>query len=77
MNRTFSLDDVGGRLGELVASLAPGDEVVLTRDQHPVAKLVPIAEGERAVRPCEPGSAKDTQHWMSPDFNDSLDEFGE
>ncbi|MCF7959375.1 MAG: hypothetical protein K9M08_01420 [Pirellula sp.] len=27
--------------------------------------------------PCEPGTAKDTKHWMAPDFDAPLDDFSE
>lgn len=27
--------------------------------------------------PCQPGTAKDTNHWMAPDFDAPLDDFSE
>ena len=71
---TLNLDDVQARLREIVAGLQPGEEVVLTDNGQPLAKLVKM---KRTSWPCEPGSAKDTVHWMAPDFNAPLEEFKE
>ena len=68
----------GGKLAELVEQVAAGDEeIVLTRDGRPVAKLVaadPPAAGN--LRPREPGSAEGMV-WMSDDFDDPLEDFAE
>jgi antitoxin (DNA-binding transcriptional repressor) of toxin-antitoxin stability system len=37
---TVSLEEAQATLPQLVESLAPGEEVVITRDAQPVAKLV-------------------------------------
>jgi antitoxin (DNA-binding transcriptional repressor) of toxin-antitoxin stability system len=57
-----------------VASLQPGEEVVLTENGQPIAKLVKTA---RTSWPCKAGSAKDAIHWIAPDFDAPLDEFKE
>jgi antitoxin (DNA-binding transcriptional repressor) of toxin-antitoxin stability system len=44
---TISLEEAQTRLPELVAGLGPGEEVILTRDDEPVARLV----GEAAKGP--------------------------
>lgn len=71
---TLNLDDVQAHLREILAGLQPGEEVVLTDSGQPVAKLVKTG---RTSWPCKAGSAKDTVHWMAPDFNAPLDEFKE
>jgi antitoxin (DNA-binding transcriptional repressor) of toxin-antitoxin stability system len=38
---TATVEDVQARLPEILDHLAPGQEVVITRDGKPVAKLVP------------------------------------
>ncbi len=40
MQTTMALEDIKVTLPELLDSLAPGDVVILTRNQEPVAKLV-------------------------------------
>ena len=40
MQTTLAVEDIKLTLPELLDSLAPGDEVILTRNHQPVAKLV-------------------------------------
>ena len=37
-----TIEEAQTRLPELIAALKPGEEVVLTRDDLPVARLVPV-----------------------------------
>jgi antitoxin (DNA-binding transcriptional repressor) of toxin-antitoxin stability system len=53
---TRNLDDDQAHLREIVAGLQPGEEVVLTDNGQPLAKLV---RTERTSWPCKAGSAKD------------------
>ena len=39
--QTATIEDVQARLPEILDTLAPGEEVVITRNGKPVAKLVP------------------------------------
>ncbi len=39
--RTATIQDVQAHLPEILEHLTPGEEVVITRDGKPVAKLVP------------------------------------
>lgn len=53
------------KLAELIESLGAGDEVILTRNQKPVAKLVgqnPVESGPR-----KPGSALGKLHVLAED----------
>lgn len=40
MTTTVSIDEAQAKLAEIIANLSPGDEVVITQNQQPVAKLV-------------------------------------
>ena len=40
MQTTMAVEDIKVTLPELLDSMTPGDEVILTRNQQPVAKLV-------------------------------------
>ena len=71
---TRSLDDAQAHLREIVAGLQPGEEVVLTDNGQPLAKIV---RTERTSWPCKAGSAKDKILWIAPDFDAPLDEFKE
>ena len=56
MRTTMAVEDVRMSLPELIGTLAPGDEVILTRNRQPVAKLL----GEPPVmrKPRTPGNCK-------------------
>ena len=75
MSSSVTLEEAQFRLKELIAGLAPGQEIVITENQQCVAKLV----GERAARPTRPapGLGKGSILYMAPDFDDPLDEFEE
>ncbi len=73
--QTIPVEQVEGHLAEIIEKLTPGEEVVLTRDDKPVARLVRTEE--RTSWPSKAGSAKGTIHWMAPDFDAPLDDFKE
>jgi antitoxin (DNA-binding transcriptional repressor) of toxin-antitoxin stability system len=66
--------DAQMHLRELIEGLVPGDELVIVVAGEPVATLT---RKPRTSWPCQPGSAKDTKHWMAPDFDAPLDDFRE
>ena len=66
--KSVTLDDAAGRLSELVARASRGEQIVISQDEHPLAKLVPFAEveGDRVF-----GQVRGRVH-MSEDFNEPL-----
>jgi antitoxin (DNA-binding transcriptional repressor) of toxin-antitoxin stability system len=72
---TVTLEHAQAHLPELVEQLRPGEEVVITRDQKPVARLT--AAGEREKRPRQLGTLKGTVLSMAPDFDAPLEDFKE
>ncbi|MDB5306406.1 MAG: hypothetical protein JWO38_608 [Gemmataceae bacterium] len=71
---TLNLDEAQAHLKEIVSGLQPGEEVVLTDNGQPLAKLVKTG---RTSWPCRAGSAKDKVLWIAPDFDAPLEEFKE
>jgi antitoxin (DNA-binding transcriptional repressor) of toxin-antitoxin stability system len=69
---TVNLDDAKAHLLEIISGLNPGAEIVIVREGEIVATLT-RAPANRW--PCAAGSAKDTQHWMAPDFDAPLEDF--
>ncbi|MEO8493528.1 MAG: type II toxin-antitoxin system prevent-host-death family antitoxin [Planctomycetota bacterium] len=69
----ISLEQAQAKLSELIANLAPGDEVVITKDNQPVAQLVGCAEAKKR----QLGTMKGTVAYMASDFDAPLDEFKE
>lgn len=52
---TISIQEAQGKLTDLIHDLKPGDEVVITEGDQPVARLI----GEQATRkPRQPGNCK-------------------
>ncbi len=68
-----TIGEAQSNLPELLKKLREGeDEVLISDNGHPVARLVPILEpGVR--NPRVPGSAKG-EIWLAPDFDDPLPE---
>jgi prevent-host-death family protein len=74
MQLTITIDEAQAKLKELIQQLVPGDEVVITEDQQPVARLV--SEQRKTERPQRPGPElfKDVIVYMAPDFDALLDD---
>ena len=56
MSATISLEDAQAKLKELIHQLAPGEQVVITENQRPVAKL--IGEQSATRKPRQAGRCK-------------------
>jgi len=72
---TVTLEDAQANLSELIAGLQPGDEIVITRAEQPVARLV--AERPPEPRPRQLGTLRGTVLYMAPDFDAPLEDFRE
>lgn len=70
---TVTLQEAQAQLPHLIHRLNPGDEMVIIENDQPVAKLV--RSEPKQQWPCQAGSAKNTRHWMAPDFDAPLNEF--
>lgn len=66
----FNLAEAKARFSELVQKAMLGEEVIVAKENKPVIKLVPIKPAKR-----KPGTGKGI--WMSPDFDEPLDDFRE
>ena len=74
MSATITVEEAQAHLMELIHKLAPGEEVVITENQRPVAKLV--GEQPKALRP-GPGLGKGSILYMDPDFDEPLEDMKE
>jgi antitoxin (DNA-binding transcriptional repressor) of toxin-antitoxin stability system len=70
----ITLDHASAHLPEIISGLNPGEQLVIVQAGEPLATLT---RTPRNQWPCKAGSAKDTKHWMAPDFNAPLDVFRE
>jgi len=71
----ISIRDAQDKLSELIHKLSPGEEVIITEDDQPVARLTLAAPPERKPRLL--GTLKGTVLYMAPDFDAPLDDFKE
>ena len=52
----MTIEEAQAKLSEVIDKLAPGEEVIITRNEQPVAKLV--GQQRPIHKPRRPGSAK-------------------
>ncbi len=73
MSTTVTMEEAQAHLKELIHQLAPGEELVITENELPVAKLVSeLAKPLLKQRP-GPGLGKGMITFISPDFDAPLD----
>lgn len=77
MFATITVEEAQARLKELIDHLAPGEEIIITENQQPVAKLVSSPPTlPRSPRP-GPGLCKGMITYMAPDFDAPLEDMKE
>lgn len=69
--QTVTLEEAQSQLAKLIAQIGDGENVVITQDDKPIAKLVPI-DTQKPRR--QAGTAKGMV-WMAPDFDEPLEDF--
>ena len=73
---TISLAEAQTKLADIVHRLSPGEEIILTENDQPVARLVP-AEASQEKAPRQPGTLRGTVLYMARDFRAPLEDFKE
>jgi prevent-host-death family protein len=73
---TVTIQEAQAQLTDLVHALTPGDEVVITENDQPVAKLV-STPASPPKKPRQPGTLRGTVLYMAPDFDAPLEDFKE
>jgi prevent-host-death family protein len=71
-----TIQEAQARLSELIRGLTPGDELLVTENDQPVARIVPVAKPSER-NPRQPGTLRGTVLYMAPDFDAPLDDFKE
>ncbi len=71
---SVSIEEAQAKLSELIHDLHPGDEVIITEGQHPVARLLPAAN-RREGKTRQLGTLHGTVLYIAPDFDALLEDF--
>ena len=71
-----TIEEAKATLTELIHRLAPGEEVLITEDNLPVARLVP-ASTQAGLTGRQLGTLQGTITYIAPDFDAPLDDFKE
>jgi antitoxin (DNA-binding transcriptional repressor) of toxin-antitoxin stability system len=71
---SVTIQEAQAQLSDLIHRLQVGDEVVITENDQPVAKLARTEPKKQW--PCKAGSARG-KIWMAPDFDAPLEDFEE
>ena len=89
---TITIEEAQSNLSDLIDRLAWGEQLAIVRGDRVVARLIgdpaasPLPEektldssspSNEGPWPCKAGSAKDKILWISPDFDEPLEEFRE
>ncbi len=73
---TITVEEAQACLPKLIDQLHFGEEIVITRDKKPVARLIgqtnPVESAKRQL-----GTLKGTVRYMAPDFDSPLEDFKE
>ena len=72
MSATITIEEAQSKLKELIHQLAPGEEVIITENQQPVAKLVSEPPLPKAGLRPPPGLGKGMITFIAPDFEAPL-----
>jgi prevent-host-death family protein len=73
MSATVTLEEAQAHLAELIDKLAPDEELVITDNQQPVARLLPVKT--KALRKL--GTMRGSVKYIAPNFDAPLDAFSE
>jgi antitoxin (DNA-binding transcriptional repressor) of toxin-antitoxin stability system len=71
---TVTIQEAQAQLLDLIHRLHDGDEVIITENDQPIAKLARTEP--KKMWPCTAGSARG-KIWMAPDFDAPLEDFKE
>jgi len=69
----INLAEASKNLPELIEAAINGEEIVITKDNHPIVKLTPVSPVEKRW-PAKAGSAKGLIT-ISDDFDEPLEDF--
>ncbi len=73
---TVTIEEAQASLVDLIHQLQSNEEVVITENNQPVARLTPVANTVQR-KPRRSGTLRGTVKYMAPDFDAPLEDFKE
>ena len=72
--KAFNIAEAKAHFSQLVRQAMAGEEIVISKDNQPLLRLVPITSGPGKR---QPGAGKSQFFYMAPDFDAPLEEFAD
>jgi antitoxin (DNA-binding transcriptional repressor) of toxin-antitoxin stability system len=73
---TVTIEEARAKLVDLIHTLQPDEEIVITENDQPVARLIATkSQAQRKLR--QSGTLRGTVLYMAPDFDAPLEDFKE
>jgi antitoxin (DNA-binding transcriptional repressor) of toxin-antitoxin stability system len=73
---SVTIQEAQSRLTDLIHRLSPGEEVVITENDQPIARIVPTpVRAKKTAR--QLGTMRGSVLYMAPDFDAPLEDFKE
>jgi prevent-host-death family protein len=74
----IDISEFTGKMKELIFRLKRDEEIVITENNQPIARLLPVAtNGSQQNTQPRPIGLIEGPAWMSPDFDEPLEDFAE
>ena len=73
---TVTIEEAKASLVDLLHQLQPNEEIVITENNQPVARLTPVNRSVQR-KPRQSGTLRGTVKYMAPDFDAPLEDFKE
>jgi antitoxin (DNA-binding transcriptional repressor) of toxin-antitoxin stability system len=73
---TVTIEEAQAKLSDLIHGLQPDEELVITENDQPIARLIP-ADIPAQRKPRQSGTLRGTVLYMAPDFDAPLEDFKE
>ena len=77
MSAIINVEEAQLKLKELIHELAPGEEIVITENEQPIAKLLSERPGLSIKNRPGPGLGKGMITFIAPDFDAPLEDMKE
>lgn len=70
---TVTIEEAQDKLLDLIHTLRPDEEVLITENNQPIARLTPVPQPIPRT-PRQPGTLRGTVKYMAPDFDAPLED---